>query len=101
VLPGELPRQRVELAETLHADEKGLVVVESGLSKIGNLAAKMIFELVQVSRVDGLPAADVGALAIKSLGAGGGTTRTVSRGASRSRRATVAAGSPALRSPCR
>ena len=60
MLPGELPGQGVELAEALHADEEGLLLVESRLPEVGHLAPQVVLELVHIRGVDGRTSENVG-----------------------------------------
>ena len=51
VLARELAGERVEVAHPLHGDEERLVVREAGLVQLGDLAAKVVLELVDVAAV--------------------------------------------------
>ncbi len=59
MLARELAGERVEVAHPLHGDEERLVVREAGLVQLGDLAAKVILELVDVAAVHAGRARDV------------------------------------------
>ena len=63
----ELPGQFIELAEALHADEEGLLLVEPRLLEVGHLAPEVVLELIHVRCVDCLPSEYIGPLFIDPL----------------------------------
>ena len=60
VLPCEFPGQVVEVAHPLHGDQERLVGGEPGRAQLGDLVAKMILQLVDVTAVDARGLRDVG-----------------------------------------
>jgi hypothetical protein len=61
VFASELPRHRVEVAETRDRDEEGLVVVEARGPQICDLPSQVVLQLVDIGRCDRLAPQDVAA----------------------------------------
>ena len=59
MLEGELPRERVEVAQALHRHQKRLVRGKARADQGRHLLPQMIFELRHVHRVDRLPTAEI------------------------------------------
>jgi hypothetical protein len=59
VLARELPRQGVDVAHPFHGDKERLVGREADRLQLGDLVAKMIFQLVDVVAVDARGICDV------------------------------------------
>ena len=60
VLARELPGQAVDVPQPFHGDQESLIGREAGRVQLGDLVAKVIFQLIDVVAVDPRGACDIG-----------------------------------------
>ena len=60
MLTRELPGQAVDVPQPFHGDQEPLIGRQAGRVQLGDLVAKMIFQLIDVVAVDARGACDIG-----------------------------------------